>query len=173
MNKRPLYFDYAATTPVDERVIQVMVDCLGFNANFGNPASSSHAFGQQARQTVEQARQQVAELVGAQANQIVWTSGATESNNLALKGVAQARGVSGGHVITSQIEHKAILDTTRELEREGFEVTYLTPQENGLVDLKVLASQRFGQLLVRSSNVDDEHAKPTRKLLKQNAVVQE
>jgi len=105
MNKRPLYFDYAATTPVDERVIQVMVECLGFAGNFGNPASSSHAFGQQARQTVERARQQVAELVGADASQIVWTSGATESNNLALKGVAQARGVSGGHIITSQIEH--------------------------------------------------------------------
>src|SRR5476649_1616567 len=93
MNKRPLYFDYAATTPVDERVIQVMVECLGFNANFGNPASSSHAYGQAARQTVEQARRQVAELVGASAEQIVWTSGATESNNLAIKGVAQARGV--------------------------------------------------------------------------------
>ncbi|RMP82384.1 hypothetical protein ALQ17_04971, partial [Pseudomonas fluorescens] len=92
MNKRPLYFDYAATTPVDERVIQVMVECLGFNANFGNPASSSHAFGQAARQTVEQARRQVAELVGANPDQIVWTSGATESNNLAIKGVAQARG---------------------------------------------------------------------------------
>ncbi|PRA15373.1 aminotransferase class V-fold PLP-dependent enzyme, partial [Pseudomonas sp. MYb13] len=96
MNKRPLYFDYAATTPVDERVIQVMVECLGFNANFGNPASSSHAFGQAARQTVEQARRQVAELVGANPEQIVWTSGATESNNLAIKGVAQARGVAGG-----------------------------------------------------------------------------
>ena len=96
MNKRPLYFDYAATTPVDERVIQVMVECLGLHANFGNPASSSHAFGQAARQTVEQARRQVAELVGAQPEQIVWTSGATESNNLAIKGVAQARGVAGG-----------------------------------------------------------------------------
>lgn len=115
MNKRPLYFDYAATTPVDERVIQVMVECLGFNAHFGNPASSSHAFGQAARQKVEQARRQVAELVGAEAEQIVWTSGATESNNLALKGVAQARGVAGGHIITSQIEHKATLDTARQL----------------------------------------------------------
>lgn len=87
MNKRPLYFDYAATTPVDERVIKIMVECLGFDGNFGNPASSSHAFGQQARLSVEQARRQVAELVGATPEQIVWTSGATESNNLALKGL--------------------------------------------------------------------------------------
>jgi len=133
MNKRPLYFDYAATTPVDERVIQVMIDCLGFHGNFGNPASSSHAFGQQARHTVEQARRQVAELVGAEATQIVWTSGATESNNLALKGVAQARGVAGGHIITSQIEHKAILDTARQLQDAGVAVTYLVPDAEGLI----------------------------------------
>jgi cysteine desulfurase len=133
MNKRPLYFDYAATTPVDERVIKVMVECLGFAGNFGNPASSSHAFGQQARQSVEQARQQVAGLVGAQADQIVWTSGATESNNLALKGVAQARGVPGGHIITSQIEHKAILDTARQLQEAGVAVTYLVPDAQGLI----------------------------------------
>jgi len=133
MNKRPLYFDYAATTPVDERVIQVMIDCLGFHGNFGNPASSSHAFGQQARQTVEHARRQVAELVGAEARQIVWTSGATESNNLALKGVAQARGVAGGHIITSQIEHKAILDTARQLQDAGVAVTYLVPDAEGLI----------------------------------------
>ncbi|PQP03397.1 IscS subfamily cysteine desulfurase [Pseudomonas frederiksbergensis] len=133
MNKRPLYFDYAATTPVDERVIQVMVECLGFSGNFGNPASSSHAFGQQARQSVEQARRQVAELVCAQAGQIVWTSGATESNNLALKGVAQARGVSGGHIITSQIEHKAILDTAKQLQDAGVAVTYLVPDAEGLI----------------------------------------
>ena len=133
MNKRPLYFDYAATTPVDERVIKVMVECLGFNGNFGNPASSSHAFGQQARQSVEQARRQVADLVGAQVDQIVWTSGATESNNLALKGVAQARGVSGGHIITSQIEHKAILDTAKQLQDAGVAVTYLVPNAEGLI----------------------------------------
>ncbi|RBL66286.1 IscS subfamily cysteine desulfurase, partial [Pseudomonas sp. MWU13-2625] len=89
MNKRPLYFDYAATTPVDGRVIQVMLECLAFNAHFGNPAASSHAFGREARGYVERARQQVAQLVGAQPEQIVWTSGATESNNLALKGVMQ------------------------------------------------------------------------------------
>lgn len=134
MNKRPLYFDYAATTPVDERVIQVMVQCLGFDGNFGNPASSSHAFGQEARRSVERAREQVAQLVGAQSEQIVWTSGATESNNLALKGVAQARGGSGGHVITSLIEHKAILDTARQLEESGVAVTWLTPDAEGLIN---------------------------------------
>ncbi|POA16934.1 IscS subfamily cysteine desulfurase [Pseudomonas sp. FW300-N1A1] len=139
MNKRPLYFDYAATTPVDERVIQVMVDCLGFSGNFGNPASSSHAFGQQARSSVEQARQQVADLVGAQAQQIVWTSGATESNNLALKGVAQARGQAGGHIITSQIEHKAILDTARQLQEAGVEVTYLLPDAEGLITAQAVS----------------------------------
>ncbi|VVO25133.1 cysteine desulfurase family protein [Pseudomonas fluorescens] len=139
MNKRPLYFDYAATTPVDDRVIHVMVDCLGFSGNFGNPASSSHAFGQQARQTVEHARWQVAELVGAQPAQIVWTSGATESNNLALKGVAQARGGSGGHIITSQIEHKAILDTARQLQDAGVAVTYLVPDAEGLISAQAVS----------------------------------
>ncbi|MGH8483218.1 MAG: aminotransferase class V-fold PLP-dependent enzyme, partial [Pseudomonas sp.] len=103
MNTLPLYFDYAATTPVDERVIQVMVECLGASGNFGNPASASHRYGQLARTAVERARAQVAALVGAEAGQIVWSSGATESNNLALKGVAQRH--QRGHIITSQIEH--------------------------------------------------------------------
>ncbi|WP_213940839.1 aminotransferase class V-fold PLP-dependent enzyme [Pseudomonas sp. dw_612] len=157
MNKRPLYFDYAATTPVDERVIKVMVECLGFNGNFGNPASSSHAFGQQARQSVEQARQQVAELVGAQAEQIVWTSGATESNNLALKGVAQARGVSGGHIITSQIEHKAILDTAKQLQDAGVAVTYLVPDAEGLITPQaVSAAMRDDTFLVSLMLVNNE-----------------
>ncbi|MDS9875223.1 aminotransferase class V-fold PLP-dependent enzyme [Pseudomonas protegens] len=139
MNKRPLYFDYAATTPVDERVIQVMLECLGFNAHFGNPASSSHAFGREARGYVERARQQVAQLVGAQPEQIVWTSGATESNNLALKGVMQARGVSGGHVITSQIEHKAVLDTAQQLQEAGVAVTYLVPDADGLITAQAVS----------------------------------
>jgi cysteine desulfurase len=157
MNKRPLYFDYAATTPVDERVIQVMVECLGFSGNFGNPASSSHAFGQQARQTVEQARQQVAELVGAKADQIVWTSGATESNNLALKGVAQARGISGGHVITSQIEHKAILDTAKQLQDTGVAVTYLVPDEEGLITAQAVSeAMREDTFLVSLMLVNNE-----------------
>ncbi|WP_392890595.1 aminotransferase class V-fold PLP-dependent enzyme [Pseudomonas migulae] len=157
MNKRPLYFDYAATTPVDERVIQVMVECLGFTGNFGNPASSSHAFGQQARQTVEQARRQVAELVGAQAEQIVWTSGATESNNLALKGVAQARGISGGHIITSQIEHKAILDTARQLQDAGVAVTYLVPDAEGLITAQAVSeAMREDTFLVSLMLVNNE-----------------
>ncbi|MHC8318513.1 cysteine desulfurase family protein [Pseudomonas sp. LB3P31] len=157
MNKRPLYFDYAATTPVDERVIKVMVECLGFTGNFGNPASSSHAFGQQARQSVEQARQQVADLIGAQAGQIVWTSGATESNNLALKGVAQARGVAGGHVITSQIEHKAILDTARQLQDAGIAVTYLVPDADGLITPQAVSeAMREDTFLVSLMLVNNE-----------------
>ncbi|WP_025113223.1 aminotransferase class V-fold PLP-dependent enzyme [Pseudomonas sp. H1h] len=157
MNKRPLYFDYAATTPVDDRVIQVMIDCLGFHANFGNPASSSHAFGQQARQTVEHARRQVAELVGAEATQIVWTSGATESNNLALKGVAQARGVAGGHIITSQIEHKAILDTARQLQDAGVAVTYLVPDAEGLITPQAVSeAMRDDTFLVSLMLVNNE-----------------
>jgi len=138
MNKRPLYFDYAATTPVDERVIQVMLECLGFDAHFGNPASSSHAFGQEARGYVERARRQVAQLVGALPEQIVWTSGATESNNLALKGVMQARAVGGGHIITSQIEHKAVLDTARQLQAAGVAVTYLAPDADGLISARAV-----------------------------------
>jgi len=157
MNKRPLYFDYAATTPVDERVIQVMIECLGFHGNFGNPASSSHAFGQQARQTVEQARRQVADLVGAQPEQIVWTSGATESNNLALKGVAQARGISGGHIITSQIEHKAILDTARQLQDSGIAVTYLVPDAQGLITPQAVSeAMRDDTFLVSLMLVNNE-----------------
>ncbi|MBV7513611.1 MULTISPECIES: cysteine desulfurase family protein [unclassified Pseudomonas] len=157
MNKRPLYFDYAATTPVDERVIKVMVECLGFTGNFGNPASSSHAFGQQARQSVEQARRQVADLVGAQADQIVWTSGATESNNLALKGVAQARGISGGHIITSQIEHKAILDTAKQLQDAGVAVTYLVPDAEGLITPQAVSeAMREDTFLVSLMLVNNE-----------------
>ncbi|WP_433736306.1 aminotransferase class V-fold PLP-dependent enzyme [Pseudomonas putida] len=157
MNKRPLYFDYAATTPVDERVIKVMVECLGFSGNFGNPASSSHAFGQQARQSVEQARRQVAELVGALPEQIVWTSGATESNNLALKGVSQARGVASGHIITSQIEHKAILDTARQLQDAGVAVTYLVPDADGLITPQAVSeAMREDTFLVSLMLVNNE-----------------
>jgi cysteine desulfurase len=157
MNKRPLYFDYAATTPVDERVIKIMVECLGFDGNFGNPASSSHAFGQQARQSVEQARRQVAELVGATPEQIVWTSGATESNNLALKGVAQARGSACGHLITSQIEHKAILDTARQLQDSGVAVTYLVPDADGLITAQAVSdAMREDTFLVSLMLVNNE-----------------
>ena len=157
MKSLPLYFDYAATTPVDERVIKVMVECLGRSGNFGNPASSSHLYGQQARQAVEQARQQIADLVGAKATQIVWTSGATESNNLALKGVAQARVQRGGHIITSQLEHKAILDTAQQLQAAGYEVTYLAPDAEGLIaPAAVSAALREDTFLVSLMLVNNE-----------------
>jgi cysteine desulfurase len=155
MNNFPLYFDYAATTPVDERVIQVMVECLGASGNFGNPASASHRYGQQARAAVEQSRAQVAELVGAQAEQIVWTSGATESNNLALKGLFQGR--QGGHLITSQIEHKAVLDTALQLEQAGVAVTRLAPDAQGLISPEaVLDALRDDTLLVSLMLVNNE-----------------
>ncbi len=155
MTTLPLYFDYAATTPVDERVIQVMVECLGVSGRFGNPASSSHRYGQQARLAVEQARSQVAGLVGARADEIIWTSGATESNNLALKGLAQGR--TGGHVITSHIEHKAVLDTARQLELAGIEVTWLSPDAQGLItEQAVSAALRDDTFLVSLMLVNNE-----------------
>lgn len=155
MTTLPLYFDYAATTPVDERVIQVMVECLGVSGRFGNPASSSHRYGQQARLAVEQARAQVAGLVGARADEIIWTSGATESNNLALKGLAQGR--TGGHVITSRIEHKAVLDTARQLELAGIEVTWLSPDAQGLItEQAVSAALRDDTFLVSLMLVNNE-----------------
>ncbi|MER2097143.1 MAG: aminotransferase class V-fold PLP-dependent enzyme [Pseudomonas qingdaonensis] len=155
MTTLPLYFDYAATTPVDERVIQVMVECLGVSGRFGNPASSSHRYGQQARLAVEQARSQVAGLVGARADEIIWTSGATESNNLALKGLAQGR--TGGHVITSRIEHKAVLDTARQLELAGIEVTWLSPDAQGLItEQAVSAALRDDTFLVSLMLVNNE-----------------
>ncbi len=161
MSNSALYFDYAATTPVDERVIQVMVACLGQAGHFGNPASSSHGFGQQARMLVEQARQQVATLVGARSGQIVWTSGATESNNLALKGVAEAytqrSGKTVGHIITSQIEHKAILDTAQYLQGRGVDVTYLAPDADGLISAEaVSAALRDDTFLVSLMLVNNE-----------------
>ncbi|HKS12059.1 MAG TPA: aminotransferase class V-fold PLP-dependent enzyme [Pseudomonas sp.] len=156
MTKTPLYFDYAATTPVDERVIESMVACLGHQANFGNPASSGHAFGQAARTVVEQARQQVAERVGAQPQDVVWTSGATESNNLALKGIAHSAG-ERRHLITSVLEHKAVLDTVNELERLGFAVTRLAPDEQGLIQpAAVQAALRPDTLLVSLMAVNNE-----------------
>ncbi|CAM4083098.1 Cysteine desulfurase IscS [Pseudomonas reidholzensis] len=132
MPSAPLYFDYAATTPVDDRVIEAMLACLGREAHFGNPASRGHVYGQAARELVEQARQQVAQRIGAQADDLVWTSGATESNNLALKGIAQSS-PQPGHLITSQLEHKAVLDTVTELERQGWAVTRLQPDPAGLI----------------------------------------
>lgn len=129
-----IYLDYAATTPVDEKVAEKMVNYLTFNGIFGNPASRSHGFGWQAEEAVENARQQIADLVSADPREIVFTSGATESDNLAIKGVAQFYASRGKHIITSKIEHKAVLDVCRELEQQGFEITYLEPQANtGLI----------------------------------------
>ncbi len=130
----PIYMDYGATTPVDPRVVDAMVPWL--REHFGNPASRSHAWGWEAEEAVEKARVQVADLIGADPREIVWTSGATESNNLALKGAANFYQSRGKHLITVKTEHKAVLDTMRELERQGFEVTYLDVQENGLLDLE-------------------------------------
>jgi cysteine desulfurase len=132
MSKRPIYLDYAATTPVDPRVVARMTPLLF--EHFGNPASRSHSYGWIAEEVVELAREQVSALVGADPREIVWTSGATESNNLAIKGAARFHARRGRHIVTVKTEHKSVLDTCRELEREGFEVTYLDVQENGLVD---------------------------------------
>ena len=131
----PIYLDYGATTPVDPRVVDAMIPWL--REHFGNPASRSHAWGWEAEEAVERARTQVADLIGADPREIVWTSGATESNNLAIKGAAHFYKGKGKHLITVKTEHKAVLDTTRELERQGFEVTYLDVQEDGLIDLDV------------------------------------
>ncbi|MFM8675730.1 MAG: IscS subfamily cysteine desulfurase [Burkholderiaceae bacterium] len=136
--KTPIYLDYSATTPVDPRVVDVMLPYL--RQDFGNPASRSHAYGWKAEEAVETAREHVAALVNCDAKEIVWTSGATESINLAIKGAAHFYKDKGRHVITVKTEHKATLDTCRELEREGFEVTYLDVNENGLIDWEVLTS---------------------------------
>lgn len=130
----PIYMDYGATTPVDPRVVDAMIPWL--REHFGNPASRTHAYGWEAEEAVEKARAQVAELINADPREIVWTSGATESNNLAIKGAAQFYKTRGKHLITVKTEHKAVLDTMRELERQGFEVTYLDVQEDGLLDLE-------------------------------------
>ena len=132
----PIYMDYSATTPVDPRVADKMIPFL--RAQFGNPASRSHMYGWDAEKAVEEAREQVAALVNADPREIIWTSGATESNNLALKGAAQFYKSKGKHIITVKTEHKAVLDTVRELERQGFEATYLQPQDNGLITLEQL-----------------------------------
>src|SRR5579859_2520134 len=131
---RPIYLDYSATTPVDPRVAEKMIPWL--TDNFGNPASRSHPYGWDAEQAVESARAEVAKLVNCDPKEIVWTSGATESDNLAIKGAAHFYKAKGKHLVTMKTEHKAVLDTMRELEREGFEVTYLDPEPNGLLDLE-------------------------------------
>ncbi len=153
--KLPIYLDYSATTPVDPRVAEKMIPYL--TEKFGNPASRSHAFGWEADEAVENARKQVAELVNADPKEIVWTSGATESNNLAIKGAAHFYSGKGKHLITVATEHKAVLDTCRELERQGFEVTYLIPESNGLVNLdKFTAAIRPDTILASVMYVNNE-----------------
>ncbi|RDX35054.1 IscS subfamily cysteine desulfurase [Kangiella sp. HD9-110m-PIT-SAG06] len=134
--KLPIYLDYAATTPVDPRVAEKMVQYMSVDGIYGNPASRSHKFGWEAEEAVDEARQHVADLINADPREIVWTSGATESDNLGIKGAAHFYGKKGKHVITVKTEHKAVLDTTRQLEREGYDVTYLDVKDDGLVDME-------------------------------------
>ena len=151
----PIYMDYGATTPVDQRVVDAMIPWL--REHFGNPASRSHAWGWEAEAAVEKAREQVAALINADPREIIWTSGATESDNLAIKGAAQFYKTRGKHLITVKTEHKAVLDTMRELERQGFEVTYLDVEEDGLLDLdKLKAALRPDTILVSVMFVNNE-----------------
>jgi cysteine desulfurase len=153
----PIYMDYSATTPVDERVAEKMCAYLTRQGQFGNPASRSHEFGWKAEAAVEAARAQVAKLVNADPREIVWTSGATESDNLAIKGAAHFYRKQGGHIITLKTEHKAVLDSCRQLEREGYEVTYLEPEPSGLLDLaKLEAAMRSDTVLVSVMHVNNE-----------------
>lgn len=155
--KLPIYLDYSATTPVDPRVAEKMMNCLTTEGVFGNPASRSHKFGWQAEELVDIARNQIADLIHADPREIVFTSGATESNNLAIKGAAHFYQKKGKHLITCKTEHKAVLDTFRQLEREGFEVTYLDPANNGLLDLaKLEAALREDTILVSIMHVNNE-----------------
>jgi cysteine desulfurase len=151
----PIYMDYGATTPVDQRVVDAMIPWL--REHFGNPASRSHAWGWEAEAAVEKAREEVAALINADPREIIWTSGATESDNLALKGAAQFYKTRGKHLVTVKTEHKAVLDTMRELERQGFEVTYLDVEEDGLLDLaKLKAALRPDTILVSVMFVNNE-----------------
>ncbi len=155
--KLPIYLDYSATTPVDPRVAEQMCNCLTLEGNFGNPASRSHPFGWNAEQRVDEAREQVAALLNAHNKEIVWTSGATESNNLAIKGAAHFYQKKGRHIVTVKTEHKAVLDTCRQLEREGYEVTYLAVQTNGLVDpAEFTAALRDDTILASVMHVNNE-----------------
>jgi len=170
----PIYMDYGSTTPVDQRVVDAMIPWL--REHFGNPASRSHAWGWEAEAAVEKARGEVADLVGADPREIVWTSGATESINLALKGAAQFYKTRGKHLVTVKTEHKAVLDTMRELERQGFEVTYLDVQEDGLLDMDRL---KAAQTMIRSnpasadyveSSIIDTRTRQMESLVKEQAL---
>ena len=155
--KLPIYLDYSATTPIDERVAAKMAEFLTLEGKFGNPASRSHEFGWSAEEAVDEAREHIADLINCDPREIVWTSGATESDNLAIKGAAHFYRKKGKHIITLKTEHKAVLDTCRQLEREGFEVTYLDPEANGLLDLDKLKAAITDQtILVSIMHVNNE-----------------
>jgi cysteine desulfurase len=155
--QKPIYLDYLATTPADPRVVEKMMHCLSMDGNFGNPASRSHVYGWKAEEAVENARRQVADLINADPREIVWTSGATESDNLAIKGVAHFHQGKGKHLITTRIEHKAVLDTCEQLEREGFEVTYLNPGNDGLITPESVAGAlRDDTILVSVMHANNE-----------------
>ena len=155
--KLPIYLDNASTTPVDPRVVSKMQDCLSLEGNYGNPASRSHEFGWKAEEAVEEARANVSSLVNCDNREIVWTSGATESNNLAIKGAARFNRKKGNHIITSKIEHKAVLDSCRQLEREGFEVTYLDPDPSGIINTEELIKHiKSETILVSLMHVNNE-----------------
>ncbi len=153
----PVYMDYAATTPVDDRVVACMMDCLGRDGCFANPASSSHQPGRDARGRVETARREVAELIGARPTEIIWTSGATESDNLAIKGAARYHADRGRHIVTSRTEHKAVLDTCRQLEKEGWQVSYVSPGPGGIVGVdELVTALRPDTVLVSVMFVNNE-----------------
>jgi cysteine desulfurase len=153
----PIYFDYASTTPADPRVVKKMQECLSLDGNFGNPASRSHSFGWKAEEAIEQARSDVASLVNCDPREIVWTSGATESDNLAIKGSARFNKAKGNHIITSKVEHKAVLDSCRQLEREGFEISYLDPNSNGIITPEMVVNSITDQtILVSLMHINNE-----------------
>lgn len=155
--KLPIYLDYSSTTPVDPRVVEKMMKCMTIDGNFGNPSSRSHCFGWQAEEAVDIARNQIAELVNSDPREIIFTSGATESNNLAIKGVANYYQKKGKHIITSKTEHKAVLDSCRQLEFKGFEISYLSPKNSGLIDLHQLKEAiRADTILVSIMHINNE-----------------
>ena len=156
-SKTPIYLDYASTTPIDKRVADKMIEFMTMDGKYGNPASRSHAFGWDADEAVSESRKHIADLINADPREIVWTSGATESDNLAIKGAAHFYQKKGKHIITVKTEHKAVLDACRQLEREGFEVTYMEPMESGLIDLKQLESEiREDTILISIMHVNNE-----------------
>ena len=153
----PIYLDYSSTTPVDKRVAAKMAECLTLDGAFGNPASRSHSFGWDSDKLIKDARQNVANLIKCDSKEVIWTSGATESNNLAIKGAAHFYKSKGNHLITLTTEHKAVLDTMRQLESEGYSVTYLDPEPNGLINLEKLEAAITDQtLLISIMHVNNE-----------------